>query len=70
MRKVSEYEAHAAECRELAAKMSDPVHKKQLRGKWPKRGPCSPANGESSFLSKRTDKTYHIRMRVVDEGAA
>ena len=30
MRKVAEYEAHAAECRKLAVKMSDPVHKKQL----------------------------------------
>lgn len=30
MRKVSEYQQHAAECRQLAAKMKDPTHKKQL----------------------------------------
>ena len=30
MRKVSEYEAHADECRQLASKMSNPEHKKQL----------------------------------------
>ena len=30
MRKVSEYEAHAAECRRLADQMSNPEHKKQL----------------------------------------
>jgi hypothetical protein len=30
MRKVSEYEAHAAECRTLAAQMKNPQHKMQL----------------------------------------
>jgi hypothetical protein len=30
MRKLSEYESHATECRQLAGKMRDPVHKKQL----------------------------------------
>ncbi len=30
MRKVSEYEAHAQECRQLAVKTQDQVHKKQL----------------------------------------
>jgi hypothetical protein len=30
MRKVSEYERHAAECRRMALKATDPVHKEQL----------------------------------------
>jgi hypothetical protein len=30
MRKVSEYEQHAAECRQLAAQMKNPQHKMQL----------------------------------------
>jgi hypothetical protein len=30
MRKVSEYELHATECRQMASNMRDPVHKKQL----------------------------------------
>ncbi|MGC1710389.1 MAG: hypothetical protein WA717_02155 [Methyloceanibacter sp.] len=30
MRKVSEYEAHAAECRRLADQMSNPEHKTKL----------------------------------------
>lgn len=30
MQKVSEYRAHAQECRDMALKMSDPVHKQQL----------------------------------------
>ena len=30
MRKISEYEAHAQECRRMAATMRDQVHKKQL----------------------------------------
>lgn len=30
MRKISEYEQHAAECRQMAAKTSNPIHKKQL----------------------------------------
>ena len=30
MRKVSEYEAHALECRKMAAKTRDQVHKQQL----------------------------------------
>jgi hypothetical protein len=30
MRKLSEYENHVAECRQMAAKTRDPVHKKQL----------------------------------------
>jgi hypothetical protein len=30
MRKLSEYENHIIECRQMAAKMRDPVHKKQL----------------------------------------
>jgi hypothetical protein len=30
MRKLSEYRAHAEECRQMAAGMRDPVHKKQL----------------------------------------
>jgi hypothetical protein len=30
MRKVSEYEEHAAECRKLAAQIKDPKHKAQL----------------------------------------
>ena len=30
MRKVSEYELQAAECRQMAAKAGDPLHKKQL----------------------------------------
>jgi hypothetical protein len=30
MRKVSEYEQHATECRQMAVKMSNPVHKEQL----------------------------------------
>jgi hypothetical protein len=31
IRKVSEYQAHANECRKLAASMKDPEHKKQLQ---------------------------------------
>ena len=31
MRKVSEYETHAAECRAMAAGMKNPTHKKQLQ---------------------------------------
>jgi hypothetical protein len=31
MRKVSEYEQHARECRNMAASMKDPEHKKQLQ---------------------------------------
>jgi hypothetical protein len=30
MRKVSEYETHAAECRKMAAQMKDPEQKAQL----------------------------------------
>ena len=30
MRKLSEYQAHAEECRQMAVRMRDPVHKKQL----------------------------------------
>jgi hypothetical protein len=30
MRKVSEYEQHAAECRKMAAQLKDPNQKKQL----------------------------------------
>jgi hypothetical protein len=30
LRKVSEYEEHAVECRKMAAKMKDLTHKKQL----------------------------------------
>ena len=30
VRKVSEYEQHADECRRMAVKASDPVHKEQL----------------------------------------
>jgi hypothetical protein len=30
MRKLSEYEQHAAECRQMAAKMRDPNHKRRL----------------------------------------
>jgi hypothetical protein len=30
MRKVSEYLDHAAECRQMATRMKDPIHKKQL----------------------------------------
>jgi hypothetical protein len=30
LRKVSEYEQHAEECRRLAVKMKDQTHKKQL----------------------------------------
>jgi hypothetical protein len=30
MRKLTEYENHVAECRQMAATMRDPVHKKQL----------------------------------------
>lgn len=30
MRKISEYEAHAQECRRMAANTRDAVHKKQL----------------------------------------
>jgi hypothetical protein len=30
MRKVSEYEAHATECREMSGQMKDPLRKKQL----------------------------------------
>jgi len=30
MKKVSEYEAHAAECRKMASQMSNPEHRKQL----------------------------------------
>lgn len=30
MRKVSEYEEHATECRAMAAKTSNPIHRKQL----------------------------------------
>jgi hypothetical protein len=29
MRKVAEYQQHAAECRQMASRMSDPVQKKQ-----------------------------------------
>jgi hypothetical protein len=30
VRKVSEYEDHADECRKMAVKASDPIHKQQL----------------------------------------
>jgi hypothetical protein len=30
MKKVSEYEAHAAECRKMASQISNPEHRKQL----------------------------------------
>ena len=30
MRKVSEYQQHATECRQMASRTRDPVHKKQL----------------------------------------
>ena len=30
MRKVSEYEAHAIECREMSGQIKDPLRKKQL----------------------------------------
>lgn len=30
MKKVSEYEVHADECRQLASQMSNPEHRKQL----------------------------------------
>jgi hypothetical protein len=30
MRKVSEYRAHAQECRDMANRTNDPVHKRQL----------------------------------------
>jgi hypothetical protein len=30
MRKLSEYQDHATECRQMATKMRDPVHRKQL----------------------------------------
>ena len=30
MRKVSEYEHHASECRQMATRIKDPTHKKQL----------------------------------------
>lgn len=30
MRKVAEYEAHAAQCRRMAAQMKNALHKKQL----------------------------------------
>jgi hypothetical protein len=30
MRKLSEYENHVVECRQMAAKIGNPVHKKQL----------------------------------------
>jgi hypothetical protein len=30
MRKVSEYEQHATECRQMAARMKDQTHKRQL----------------------------------------
>jgi hypothetical protein len=30
MRKLSEYENHVSECRQMAVKMRDPVQKKQL----------------------------------------
>jgi len=30
MKKVSEYDAHAAECRKMASQMSNPEHRKQL----------------------------------------
>jgi hypothetical protein len=31
MRKVSEYQEHAKECRQMAAFMKDPQHKQQLQ---------------------------------------
>ena len=31
MRKVSEYEQHAAECRQMAARTKDPMQKKQYQ---------------------------------------
>lgn len=31
MRKVSEYEKHAAECLKMASQTKDPVHKQQLQ---------------------------------------
>jgi hypothetical protein len=30
LRKVSEYKQHALECRQMASRMQDPVHRKQL----------------------------------------
>jgi hypothetical protein len=30
LRKVSEYEQHAEECRKMASRMKDPVHRKQV----------------------------------------
>ena len=30
MKKISEYEAHAEECRKMAGQMKNPAHKKQL----------------------------------------
>jgi hypothetical protein len=30
MQKISEYEHHASKCRQMAARMQDTVHKKQL----------------------------------------
>lgn len=30
MRKVSDYENHAAECRQMALRVNDPTHKTQL----------------------------------------
>ena len=30
MKKISEYEAHAADCRKMASQMSNPEHRKQL----------------------------------------
>jgi hypothetical protein len=30
VRKVSEYEQNAEECRKMASKMTDPIHKKQV----------------------------------------
>ena len=30
MKKISEYEAHAEECRKMAGQMKDPAHKQQL----------------------------------------
>jgi hypothetical protein len=32
MRKISEYEQHAAECRKMAAEMTNPQQKKRLEG--------------------------------------
>jgi hypothetical protein len=63
MRKLSEYENHVIECHQMAAKMRDPVHKKQLEQMADTCGPCSLTNAENTFLSRRTKRLTRMAER-------